>query len=124
MRTILLSIKREYCQLIFKGLKRVEYRRNFPDKDIDKILVYESRGCRKVIGELIVERIISKSLDTLWEDTYDIGGIDRTLFDGYFAGKEHGIGIIIKNSILYPVPLELSSLGITSAPQNFIYLHT
>lgn len=122
MKTVVLPIKKDYCRLIFHGTKRVEYRRSFPKAHISYILVYESRGCGRVIGELAVERILHMPLDSLWESTREQGAIERHLFDEYFKGKEKGFGIVIKDRVLYTEPKALSDFGIKSVPQNYMYI--
>lgn len=124
MKTVILPIKKEYCRLIFNGYKRVEYRRKFPKEGIGKILVYESRGCGRIIGELTVEIILHMPVDSLWESTHEHGGTDRDSFERYFSGKEYGFGIVLKDAVLYKKPIGLSELGIESIPQNYIYSRT
>jgi predicted transcriptional regulator len=40
----------------------------------------------------------------------------------YFSGKSKGYAIKIKNAKLYDEPMQLDSLGVSTAPQSFMYL--
>src|SRR5690625_5868866 len=93
---VLLSIKPEFANKIFKGEKRFEYRRViFKNKNVNKIVVYASSPVKKVIGEFDVGEIINTSKTDLWNKTRKYSGITKDYFDKYFDDKESGYAIEI-----------------------------
>lgn len=122
---ILLSIKPEYAQRIFKGEKRYEYRKRlFKRNDINSIVVYVTKPVGKVIGEFEIAEILEGDPIDIWEKTKKHSGITKKDYIEYFEGNEKGYAISIKNYVVYKKPLELKELNsaIKSAPQSFIYI--
>lgn len=78
MKTVLLSIKPKYCELIASGKKTVEIRKNRPNIDVPfKVYIYETKaeyisrngrfsGQGKVIGEFICDSIQWNNASDLW----------------------------------------------------------
>lgn len=122
MRTILLSIKPDFVEKIFDGSKRYEYRR-FACKDpIGKIIIYATSPTKKVVGEVIVEEILSASPTALWEQTKKEAGISIEFFHEYFRGKKSACAYKLGEVKKYDTPQNLSDLGILQAPQSFMYV--
>lgn len=120
---ILLSIKPEFASRIFDGSKRYEYRRVlFKRGDIDTVLVYASSPIRKVIGEFRINAVLSDRPTQLWNKTKDHAGISKRRFLEYFADKEIGYAIEVKNPQEYDVPLQIEDDFGVSPPQSFVYL--
>lgn len=120
---VLLSIKPEFANKIFDGLKKYEYRRSiFKRNGIEKIIVYASTPISKVVGEFEIEHIICDDLLALWDKTKSLSGISQDYFFKYFNNKNYGYAIKIKNCIKYdnPIPLE-DSYGV-APPQSFVYV--
>lgn len=121
---ILLSIKPEFVDEIFKGEKRFEYRRTiFKRTDIRKVVVYATKPIGLIVGEFYIEKIIKESPQILWEKTSEQSGISKTFFDEYFEGKEIGFALKIKSPQLYKKPID-PTLGNKAffAPQSFKYI--
>ena len=54
---VLLSIKPEFAELIFKGTKKFEFRKSiFKNSEIKTVVVYASSPMQKVIGEFEIDR--------------------------------------------------------------------
>lgn len=84
---VILSIKPQFCKLMFKGVKRYEYRKRiFKRNDIDKVYVYASAPICKVIGYFTIGGIINDTVSNVWDMTHKYGGIDRGYYDSYFGG--------------------------------------
>lgn len=121
---ILLSIKPEFVDEIFKGEKRFEYRRTiFKRTDIRKVVVYATKPIGLIVGEFYIEQIIKESPQLLWEKTSEQSGISKTFFDEYFEGKEVGFALKIKSPQLYKKPIDptLKDKSFV-APQSFKYI--
>ena len=120
---VLLSIKPEFANKIFNGLKRFEYRRTiFKRPDIEKVVVYASAPISKVIGEFEIERILFDELATLWNATKESAGITEEYFFDYFNDKDKGYAIKVGNYLKYESPLCLQSTFGVMPPQSFMYI--
>ncbi len=119
---ILLSIKPEFAQSIFRGQKEYEYRKNiFRRKDVNKAIVYATRPVCRVIGEFSIESVVKSSPFELWEGTSRKSGISKRFFDQYFQGRKIGFALKIKDPVLYKEPVALSQFS-RVAPQSFKYI--
>jgi len=122
---VLLSIKPQFAEMIFSGTKKYEFRRSlFKNPDVKTIVVYASSPVRKVIGEFKIEAIINDELVALWELTKKYAGINEEYFFKYFANKEYGYAIHIKNAKKYRKALCLREDLNVTPPQSFMYLNT
>jgi predicted transcriptional regulator len=121
---VLLSIKPQFAERIFDGSKKFEFRKTiFKNKSIKTVVVYASSPVQKVIGEFEIEDIINDKLESLWRITKHHAGIEKDYFYEYFANKEEGFAIKIKNVIRYPKPLSLKENFNVFPPQSFLYLN-
>lgn len=120
---VLLSIKPQYAELIFKGQKKYEFRRSiFKRDDINKIIVYASSPVCKVIGEFVVGEVIADEIQALWKKTMAHAGISKNDFFGYFANKDFGYAIKIRKHLTYSSPVGIKEAFGISPPQSFAYV--
>lgn len=122
MSTILLSIKPEYSEKIFSGIKKFEFRKHLAKKAVTKILVYSSSPVMMVIGEVEVIGTLAMKPSPLWEMTKKDAGITRAKFREYFSGCKMGYAYKLGKTQRYPTPQPLSAFNINNAPQSFIYI--
>ncbi len=120
---VLLSIKPEYVEKIFSGIKKYEYRRSiFKNKEIDTIVIYSSSPVKRIVGEFKIKNIIKDLPEKLWELSPENTGIDKIKFKEYFFMKEEGYAIEIGRIKKYKTPKLLEEVGVKKAPQSFLYL--
>jgi len=122
--TVLLSIKPEFADKIFDGLKKFEFRRViFKSTSVSRVVVYASSPVQRVVGEFEVGGILSLETSKLWRRTKRHSGIRKAFFDKYFLGREEGFAIKIKHPKRYAAPLRLEHMCVTARPpQSFMYL--
>lgn len=119
---VVLSIKPEFANKIFDGTKQFEFRKTiFKNKDVKTVLVYSSSPVQKVIGEFQIEQIIKQDIKSLWEHTKEFSGISEQFFYKYFADKEYGFAIQIKEKTRFKIPKCLKEDYNLSPPQSFAY---
>lgn len=119
---MLLSIKPEHVNNIFKGIKQYEYRKIRCREQIDKIIIYATYPVMSIVGEADVENILEGSPDSVWKKTYDLSGISKKFYDQYYKGHKKAIAYKLVNIEKYTNPKPLESFGIHSAPQSFMYI--
>jgi predicted transcriptional regulator len=125
MRTcVLISVKPRFARAILSGEKRFEFRRSlFRRTDIQKVIIYSSMPEKKVVGEFLIEEILSLEPSQLWIHTRRYAGIEKSEFDDYFSGKREAHAIKIKAPRRYAEPLDLCRhLGLSRPPQSFCYV--
>jgi len=120
---VLLSIKPEFADKIFNGIKKYEFRRSiFKKKEVKTVVVYASSPVQKIIGEFEIETIIKEKVNRLWNLTKDFSGISEEYFFEYFINKEDGFAIKIKRTKKYKRPLSIKEDFNATPPQSFMYL--
>jgi predicted transcriptional regulator len=83
--TLLLSVRPEYAEKIFEGIKTVELRRTRPRLcEGDVVIVYASSPTKALIGAFEVEKVIQKPLKDLWHEVQKKAGISYD--DSYSYG--------------------------------------
>ena len=123
MKDVLISIKPQYADLIFSGKKQYEFRKKVPLTGWpNRFYVYSSAPVKKIVGWFRTHGYGHYiTFDRLWEETGESAGIGREELERYFAGAEEMYAIDI-DTFHRISPVELSEIGLKSAPQNFCYL--
>ena len=122
MCNMLISINPQHVENIFNGTKKYEYRKIRCKQEVDKIIIHSTYPIMKIVGEAKVEKILEDSPDNIWEETKNYSGIDLKFYQQYFKDRSKAIAYKLTNIKKYSIPQELSSYGIKSAPQSFIYV--
>ena len=122
MASIILSIQKQYCDLLFEGKKHFEFRKSIPSRPVSSIFIYEARGCGAIVGELIIENILIGIPEEIWSQTKELAGIDKKSFFDYYRGKQKAIAYVIESIHKYEKPKPLSDFGISRPPQNYIWV--
>ena len=121
---VILSIRPNFCNMIFSGQKKYEYRKRiFTRMDVDKVYVYATKPICKIVGCFRVEEVIEDKVGYMWKKTHISSGISKEYFDAYFLNAKTAYAIKIKDARQYPVPIDPKKIikGF-HAPQNFIYV--
>jgi len=121
---VLLSIKPEYVEKIFKGEKKFEYRKSiFSNKSVTKIVVYSTMPVGKIVGEFSIDEILLNNPDAIWEETKNDSGVQEQFFYDYFRGRQNAYAIKISNPQLYKKPIDPKKQDILFVPpQSFRYI--
>ncbi|ORI32404.1 hypothetical protein BLL61_02115 [Lacticaseibacillus casei] len=121
---ILLSIRPEFVDEIRSGRKLFEYRKGIFRRRVDKVVVYSTEPCGKVVGEFEVKGVLQDAPDKLWNKTSKFSGISHDFFEEYFEGRQTGYAIEIKDYREYDTPRRIQEMfpSVKAAPQSFIYV--
>jgi predicted transcriptional regulator len=124
MKRVILSIKPVFAEKIFSGDKRFEFRRTiFARSEVKTVLIYATSPCRQIVGEFIIDAVITMSPNRLWQQTKHRAGIDKQQFDEYFNGKATAYALKISSPRRFRVPLNLlEDFGVERPPQSFCYV--
>lgn len=122
MSKMLLSINPEHVDNILNGSKKYEYRKVRCKSEISKIVIYSTFPIMRIVGEVEVLDIIVDDPETVWKITSNASGISKHFFDDYFRNKSNAVAYKLGKVIIYNNPIQLEDLGISNAPQSFMYI--
>lgn len=123
MKKILLSIKPCYVAEILTGRKTVEYRKRIPQDDtVRQVLIYSTHPVKRVVAEFDLGGFLYGTPEWLWEQTSEIGGITKGVFDHYFEGKDAAYAYQIEHLQIFEQPKPLAEYGLEKGPQDFCYV--
>lgn len=122
MSKMLLSINPEHVENILNGSKKYEYRKVRCKSEISKIVIYSTFPIMRIVGEVEVLDIIVDDPEIIWKITSKASGISKHFFDDYFRNKSNAVAYKLGKVIIYNNPIQLEDLGISSAPQSFMYI--
>lgn len=144
MKSVIISIRPKWCELIAAGKKTIEVRKDRPNiNETFKAYIYQTKGkwafdilrslgmenladrleiaYGKIIGEFVCQEFTwfhlpsGKGMTWLSNTCLDAD----ELFD--YLGYRAGWGWHISDLVIYDEPKELSEFGLTRAPQNWCY---
>ena len=121
---IILSIRPNFCNMIFSGQKKYEYRKRvFTRSDVDKVYVYASKPICKIVGFFTIDEVIEDSPNVMWEKTHEGSGITKEYFDAYFRGCDMAHAIAIGEVVKLDTPIDPKKvIPNFHAPQNYMYV--
>lgn len=122
MCRILLSINPEYVEKIFSGEKEFEFRKNRCKSGASKMVIYCTSPVMKVLGEADIVEVIEGAPSVVWKKTRAKAGVSKEFYDSYYFGRSKSVAYRLANIKKYKKPRTLSSFGISTAPQSFVYL--
>jgi predicted transcriptional regulator len=109
MSTLLLSIHPRFADLIEEGRKVVEFRRRFPNGvNAGQIIFYVTDPAREIRLVAKISGVQRASPAQLWNDFHCLAGVERDAFDAYFAGRQTGVAILLREVKRLPAPLPLA----------------
>ena len=123
MSTMLLSIKPKYAKVILEGKKQYEFRKNKPKDGVNRIIFYASSPQKQVVGEAMIEAILTGTPKEIWEIAKMAAGITKKFYFSYYAGKDKAVAYKLRDVIIYDTPKKLSDYGVSQPPQSFVYLN-
>jgi predicted transcriptional regulator len=123
---ILISIKPEYVDLIFQGIKTIELRRRFCDSVTvgTKIFIYSTSPIKKLVGFASVKNIIKTNTKKLWQIAGEESCVNYDYFCNYFNGLEDGYGIELEKPVLLEKQIDLTQLRAKNyiPPQSYMFV--
>lgn len=119
-----MSIKPEYANKIFSGMKRYEFRKRIPKQTFKRVYVYSSSPVKKIIGYFDVDYVLEGEPAELWNETFKFAGIDALAYEQYFSNSVIGYAIHISTTKLFDSPVDpyIEFHGF-KAPQSFVYFN-
>lgn len=122
MKTILISIKKKYVEMILSGEKRFEFRTRVAKEAVNRLVIYCTAPTKKVVAEAEVIDVLKMSKEELWEITKDFSGSSKEDFMNYFSNSDIAYAYRLGKITIYDEAKELSDFGVKYPPQSFVYI--
>lgn len=121
---VILSIRPNFCKMIFCGQMVYEYRKRiFTCSDVDKVYVYATKPICKIEGYFTIDEVIADKKNDIWEKKHKDGGISKEFFDAYFKNSDTAYAIKIGQVVKLDNQIDPKSvIKNFNAPQNFMYV--
>lgn len=120
---IMISIHPEFADAIFRGEKKVEFRKQNIPKHVEYVVLYVTAPESKITGYFSVKGIVDDHARALWDRYRNVSGTTEDFFFRYYG--EHGIGrgILVDevNILVNPIQLDDFIVG-SKPPQSFTYV--
>ena len=83
--------------------------------------IYASRPISKIVGEFKINKIINDTPANIWNQTKKHSGVTKSFFQKYYAGKDKGVALKIKECKKYKEAVEPTTvIANFKVPQSFI----
>lgn len=92
---VFLPIRPVYAERIFRGTKRVEFRRYRFARKVKRVIVYAGLPVRRILGYFSILRVDSGRPVEIWDKYSKYGGVDRAEFFDYYAGCDTAYAYVI-----------------------------
>jgi predicted transcriptional regulator len=121
---IMISIHPRFAEAIFRGEKKVEFRKLNIPKSIEYIVLYLTAPESKVAGYFRVKDVAEASAAELWQKFHDVSGTTEEFFFSYYGEEGQGRGFMVEdvNILKNPIPLDRFNGGEGKPPQSFTYV--
>lgn len=116
-----MSIRTQHADRIYRGDKRFEFRRQRPRFSSGlKVFIYEPTPVRAVTGHFRVDELVDIGDGDLSALEGDNG--ERRFVESYLCGARRPTAIGIAQPRRLDNPVSLESLGVSVAPQSYVYI--
>ena len=126
---LLLSMRPEYAERVFKGKKQVEIRKKFSEKWLgSKVVVYGTHPLAALMGEVTVSGVTVGPPKTIWERFGGRAGCSHEEFAEYVASATQVYAIELNDATPYLCPIstneiaKIIDLDELRPPQSFLEL--
>lgn len=121
--TVLISIRPEYAERIFKGEKRYEFRKQKFRRPIKKVLMYSTKPVGEIAGFFTCSKILNGSPLRIWKLCSKFAGVSEEEFFDYFNGRDVAYALKIERVKKFTTPIELNNvIGHIKPPRSFMYV--
>lgn len=112
LQPLLLSLKPDYADLVFDGLKEAELRRRISScMENRDVFIYVTSPVRQLRGGFRVGQVWSGTPEEVWRRVSKLAGVHKRDFDAYYAGRTVAYALEITDVWEYKNPASLNTLG-------------
>ena len=116
---VVISIRHEFAESIYSGLKIYELRKQEPHIEVGtRCWIYEPLPVGKVTGYFIYDGCLKLHKTVMWNRHGHRFGIDIDRYNAYYEGQNEAIAWMVSMP-KHIEPRPLSDFGIKRAPQSY-----
>lgn len=121
-KVVIMPIHTKYLDLILDGAKRVEFRKRAVRPEVEWILFYENKT-GKITAKAKILAAGSYPVDVIYETRPIMtnNGVTKDELLAYAGRNSEVICIWVIYAKLLDTPLTLADVGLTHAPQGYVY---
>lgn len=120
---IMISIRPEFANAIFRGEKKIEFRKINIPKHIEHVVMYVTAPEARITGYFSVKDVVDAKPSELWKKFRKISGTNKDFFFKYYGDQNVGRGFLVNQVevLLNPITLDQIAHG-SRPPQSFTYV--
>lgn len=111
LQPLIISLKPSFADLLFQGLKTVEFRRRIASQIRGReVFIYVSGPDSELRGGFRVGEVWEGTPDTVWTHVAELAILDKREFDAYFEGQTVAYALEVTEVWEYREPIALRRL--------------
>lgn len=119
----MISIHPEFAHAIFRGEKKVEFRKLNIPKHVEHVVMYVTAPEGKIAGYFSVKDVIEATPSDLWQTFWAVSGTTKEFFFDYYRNLDVGLGLLVDRVEVLQNPIALDQItGGGRPPQSFAYV--
>ena len=125
-KVLVVSIKPEFAEKIFNGIKSIELRKSTPDVSPgDTVVIYCTDPVKAVLGICLVKEVLKLKPSLMWKNHKQVLGIDQKRYKAYYENSAIAVGIVLTSICKLEKDVSLSAIKkifpFFQPPQTFRY---
>ncbi|MBM9616315.1 ASCH domain-containing protein [Desulfobulbus rhabdoformis] len=120
---IMISIHPKFAHAIFRGEKKVEFRKLNIPRHVEHVVMYVTAPEGKIAGYFSVKDVIEANPSELWRKFKKVSGTTEDFFFGYYGNQDAGLGLLVDRVEVFKNPIALDQIATgCRPPQSFTYV--
>jgi predicted transcriptional regulator len=120
---IMISIHPEFAHAIFRGEKKIEFRKINVPKHIKHVVMYVTAPEARITGYFSVKDVVDAKPSELWKKFREVSGTTKEFFFKYYGNQDVGRGFLVGEVEVLLNPIKLNQIAHGSKPpQSFTYV--
>jgi len=120
---VLMSMRPEYVEKIFRGDKRYEFRKKKFGRRVEKVMIYATKPLGQIVGHFTCDEVLRGKPSEIWNLCSEFAGISKGDFYKYFEYKNVAYALKIDKVCKLKEPI--NPFGLIKgfrAPRSFRYI--
>ncbi|MDD2468891.1 MAG: ASCH domain-containing protein [Desulfobulbus sp.] len=120
---IMISIHPEFAHAIFRGEKKVEFRKINIPRHVEHVVMYVTAPEGKIAGYFSVKDVVEANPSELWRKFKKVSGTTEDFFFEYYGNQDVGLGLLVDQVEVFKNPMALDQIAVgCRPPQSFTYV--
>ena len=121
---VLMSMRPEYVEKIFRGDKRYEFRKKKFGRRVEKVMIYATKPLGQIVGHFTFDEVLIGKPSEIWKLCSEYAGIIEEDFYKYFGRYKKAFAIKINKVFRMNKPINpFDAIEGFKSPRSFIYIN-